>query len=76
MPAQKKLTDASVLGCIRTFEKVGPAGPTQREIAAILDVSIATIQHDLKSLEDAGEITKSQIRGYITSTEPMKKGYK
>ena len=57
---------SSILGCIKEYEQGERSGPTQREIAAILDVSIATIQHYLKSLEDAGEITKSQIRGYIT----------
>lgn len=65
MPARKKLTAESVLGCIGEFQRVGPVGPTQREIAALLDVSVATIHTYLHELEAAGKIERSTIRGYI-----------
>ena len=62
----KKLTDAAILGCIKEYEQGERSGPTQREIASALDVSLGTIQDNLKMLIHAGEVEKSNIRGYIT----------
>ena len=55
-----------LLGCIRDFEQGERSGPTQRELASALDVSLGTIQDYIKVLLDSGEVEKSPIRGYIT----------
>lgn len=66
MSRHKKLTDASILGCIKANEQGERSGPTQREIARFLDVSLGTVQEYLRVLLDSGEVEKSSIRGYIT----------
>lgn len=55
-----------ILGCIKQYEKGERSGPTQREIAGLLGVSLGTIQDNLRILEASGEVERSAIRGYIT----------